>query len=89
MLFSSTKIYLNFLKNLKNVDLVAGRLLFFEVINTFHPLDYKFCKTKVVNLTKEYNCIHLSGESTFFRNSLIKGEKIYGKCIHRRSYYIY
>ena len=64
-----------FFKTYKNVDLVAGRLLFFEVINTFHPLDYKFYKTRVVNLTKEYNCIHLSGASTFFRNSLIKGRK--------------
>ena len=59
----------------KNVDIVAGRLLFFEAINSYHPLDYKFYKTRVVNLTKEYNCIHLSGPSSFFRNSLIKGRK--------------
>ena len=64
-----------FLKENKNVDIVAGRLLFFEAINAYHPLDYKFDKTRVVNLTKEYNCIHLSGSSSFFRNSLIKGKR--------------
>ena len=59
----------------KNVDIVAGRLKFFEVIKSYHPLDYKFYKTRVVNLTEEYNCIQISGPSTFFRRSLIKGKK--------------
>ena len=64
-----------FLKENKNVDIVAGRLLFFEAINGYHPLDYKFYKTRVVNLTREYNCIQLSGASSFFRNSLIKEKR--------------
>ena len=64
-----------FFKDNKNIDLVAGRLLFFEAINSYHPLDYKFYKTRVVNLTKEYNCIQLSGPSSFFRNTLIIGKK--------------
>ena len=29
----------------------------------------------MVNLTEEYTCIHLSGSSSFFRNSLIKGKR--------------
>ena len=66
---------LSFFENNTNVDIVAGRLLFFEAINTYHPLDYKFYKTRVVNLTKEYNCIHLSGPSSFFRKLIIKGKK--------------
>ena len=66
---------LTFLNENKNVDIVAGRLLFFEAINAYHPLDYKFYKTRVVNLTKEYNCIHLSGSSSFFRYSSIKGKR--------------
>ena len=49
----------------KKVKIVAGRLLFFEAINSYHPLDYKFYKTRVVNLTEEYNCPHLSGPSIF------------------------
>ena len=64
-----------FFENNTNVDIVAGRLLFFEAINAYHPLDYKFYETRVVNLTKEYNCIHLSGPSSFFRKFLIKGKK--------------
>ena len=49
----------------KKVKIAAGRLLFFEAINSYHPLDYKFYKTRVVNLTEEYNCPHLSGPSIF------------------------
>ena len=60
-----------FFKFYKGVDIVAGRLKFFEAINSYHPLDYKFYKTRLVNLTEEYNCIHISGPSTFFKNSLI------------------
>ena len=66
---------LSFFENNTNVNIVAGRLLFFEAINGYHPLDYKFYETRVVNLTKEYSCIHLSGPSSFFRNFLIKGKK--------------
>ena len=47
---------------------------FFEASENYHPLDYKFYKTRVVNLTEEYNCIHQSASSTFFRSSLIKGK---------------
>ena len=61
-----------FFKFYKNVGIVAGRLKFFETLNSYHPLDYKFYKTRVANLTVEYNCIHISGPSSFFRKSLIK-----------------
>jgi len=70
--FQAFRNALYFLEFHKNVDLVAGRLKFFEALNIYHPLDYKFYKTRVVNLTEEYNCIHISGPSTFFRNTLIK-----------------
>lgn len=70
-----------FFKNNKNIDLVAARLKFFELIEVYHPLDYKFYRTRIVNLTKEYNCIHLSGSSSIFKSSLIKG-KIFGEDIY-------
>ena len=70
--FQAFRNALYFLEFHKNVDLVAGRLKFFEALNIYHPLDYKFYKTRVVNLTEEYNCVHISGPSTFFRNTLIK-----------------
>ena len=73
--FQAFGYVLLFFKNNINVDVVAGRLLFFEAINSYHPLDYKFYETRVVNLTKEFNCIHLSGPSSFFRKFLIKGKK--------------
>ena len=47
---------------------------FSKASENYHPLDYKFDKTGVVNLTEEYNCIHQSASSTFFRISLIKSK---------------
>ena len=39
---------------------------------SYHPLDYKFYKTRKVNLNLEYNCIQLSCSSSFFRYTIIK-----------------
>ena len=64
-----------FFKYYKNVNFVAGRLKLFEISDNYHCLDYKFYKTRVVNLSKEYNCIHQSASSTFFKKSLIKYKK--------------
>ena len=59
----------------KNVDIVSGRIKYFEAKNTYHFLDYKFKKTKVVNLTEEYSYIQLSSSSSFFRKKSIKNNK--------------
>ena len=67
-------VYLFFKFN-KNINLAAGRLKFFEASEKYHPLDYKFYKTRVANLSEEYNCIQQSVSSAFFRKSLIKGKK--------------
>ena len=64
-----------FFKNNKDIELVAARLKFFELFNNYHPLDYKFYKTRIVNLTNEYNCIHISSSSTIFKASIIKAYK--------------
>ena len=64
-----------FFKIHKYIDLVAGRLKFFEVSEKYHPLDYKFYKTRVVDLSEEYQSIQLSASSAFFRFSIIKGKK--------------
>jgi len=64
-----------FFKIHKYIDLVAGRLKFFEASEKYHPLDYKFYKTRVVNLSEEYQSIQLSASSAFFRFSIIKGKK--------------
>ena len=61
-----------FFKNFPDINFVAGRIKFFEADNHYHPLDYKFYKTRIVNLTKEYNSIHLSASSSVFRKSLLE-----------------
>ena len=66
---------LSFFNNHKKINFVSGRLKFFEALNTYHPLDYKFYKTRIVNLTEEYNCIQSSSSTSFFRSNYIKGKK--------------
>ena len=68
--------YINlFFKFNKNIDLIGTRIKFFESKNGYHFLDYKFSKTRVVNLTEEYNCIQLSAASSFFRKTSLKQNK--------------
>ena len=68
--------YINFFFNFfKNVDLVSGRIKYFDLKNKFHHLDYKFNKSKVVNLSEEYSFIQLHAASSFFRIKSIKGNK--------------
>ena len=52
-----------FFKYHKKIDLVTGRLKLFEASNHYHQLEYKFYKTRIVNLSVEYNCIHQSASS--------------------------
>lgn len=66
---------LSFFKNHKDIYFVSGRMKFFEARNDYHLLDYKFFKTRIVNLTVEYNCIQSSSSSSFFRSSYILGKK--------------
>ena len=64
-----------FFKLHQNIDIVAGRMKFFERLKGYHALDYKFYKTRVVDLRIEYNCTHLSVASSFFRAKSVKGLK--------------
>ena len=66
---------LSFLKNHSDINFVSGRMKFFEAKNDYHFLDYKFYKSRIVNLTEEYNCIQSSSSSSFFRSSYILGKK--------------
>jgi hypothetical protein len=45
------------------------------LINSYQFIDYKFTKTRLANLTEEYNCLQLSVSCSFFRFSSIKGIK--------------
>ena len=68
------KHILLFFENHKDIDFVAGRIKFFESKNSFHPLDYKFNQTRIVNLSQEYKFIQLSVSSSVFRNQILKGK---------------
>ena len=70
----SFKYVLLFFRFYKNINIVGCRLKFFEALETYHPLDYKFYRTRVANLTEEYKCIHLMSSSSFFRYSSIKNK---------------
>lgn len=65
--------YVNLFFNIyRNVDIVGCRMKYFDLWNRYHFLDYKFIRTRIVNLTEEFNCIQLSASSCFFRRSSIK-----------------
>ena len=63
-----------FFKFHPNLDIVAGRIKFFEKEINYHPLDYKFYKTRIANLNEEYNSIQLSVSSSIFRRSSLEGQ---------------
>ena len=66
--------FVNFFKNYTDIDFVAGRIRFFEAEKGYHPLDYKFYKTRIVNLSQEYNSIQLSASSSVFKKSSLEGK---------------
>ena len=72
---NSFKYILKFFRLYPQIDLVSGRMQYFEQINDLHALDYKFYKSRVIDLRKEYNCIHISVASSFFRSNAIYGKK--------------
>ncbi len=73
--YKAFEYILSFFQANNEINLVSGRLKFFEAKNNYHYLDYKFYKTRIVNVTEEYNCIQESASTTFFRFSYIKNKK--------------
>ena len=72
---NSFKFAAKFFRLNPNIDLVTGRMKFFEASNDYHPLDYKFYESRIIDLNKEYSCIHLSVASSFFRRTAINDSK--------------
>ena len=50
------------------IDLAAIKQVFFGAKSGDHPLNYKFTKTRIVDLRKEYNCIQLSLSCTLIKS---------------------
>ncbi|MBN1069068.1 glycosyltransferase [Clostridium botulinum] len=65
------------------IDVVAIGMKFFEGANHNHSLNYKFKKTKIVNILEEYDYIQLSSSSAFIKNSALKG-----KCFNEQLHYL-
>ena len=72
---NSFKYAAKFFRLNPNIDLVAGRMKYFEASSDYHPLDYKFKESRIIDLNNEYNCIHLSVASSFIRRSAIGENK--------------
>ncbi len=53
------------------MDVIGVRQHFFEALDTYPSLDYKFNRDKVVDIFNEYDHIQLSVTSGFFRTSAI------------------
>lgn len=65
------KMYLYLKKNAEQIDLVAIPLEYYGG-NGMHPLDYKFQKTRIVNLEKQYDHIQMSISSVLIKYNCIK-----------------
>lgn len=61
-----------FENNYEDIDLVAIPMYFFEAKKGPHLLNYKFKKTRIINLLEEYKCIQLSSSSAFIKSEVIK-----------------
>lgn len=64
-------VYDFFEKNYKKIDVVGARIHFFDAVDAYHVLDYKFEKTKIVYLLTQYDYVQLSAASTFIKAEAI------------------
>lgn len=62
----------NFWKKHKEVKVISCKMVFFDGKKGGHPLNYKYDKNRVVDITKDYKYIQLSSSSVFIeRNTLL------------------
>lgn len=62
-------------QNYEHVDFVSARIRNFEANNDYHYLDYKFEKTRVINVEKEPDMLIFHVASSLFKNEIIKNMK--------------
>ncbi len=67
-----SKVWDFFEENEKKIDLVACRMRFFDAKQGYHYLDYKFSKSRIVDIHEEYSCIQLSSASVFIKEDVIR-----------------
>ena len=56
----------------ESVDVVGGRMQYFDRWAFFHPLDYKFTSTRIINLNDSFDCIQLHVSSSFIRRTAMR-----------------
>ena len=66
------KIYTFFEDNYESIDFVVARKQLFEAKEGFHILDYKFDKTKVVDIFEDYNFVQMDVTSVFLKTDVVK-----------------
>ncbi len=70
-----SKVYKFFEKNYENINIVACRQKFFEAREDYHMLDYRFEKTRIIDIMKEYNCMQLNVTAAFIKSEVLKTNK--------------
>ena len=65
-------IYDFFEKNNEDIDFVVARKKFFEAKDDFHVLDYKFEKTKIVDIFEDYKFVQMDVTSVFLKYNVTK-----------------
>ena len=69
------KMY-NFLEsNYESIDFVVARKQLFEAKDGFHILDYKFEKTKVIDIFEDYNFVQMDVTSVLLKTEIVKKYK--------------
>lgn len=69
------RAYRFFQKYGNEIDIVAGRIKYFEMKDNYHVLDYKFDNDKLVDIQKDHEYIQLSMATTFVRAEALKGRQ--------------
>lgn len=70
-----SKVYKFFEKNYDSINVVACRQKFFEAREDYHLLDYKFERTRVVDILQEYTCMQLNVTAAFVKSEILKTNK--------------
>lgn len=66
------EVYSFFEINKSYIDIVACPQYFFEAVEGWHQLSYKFNNTRIINILKEYKNIQLSVTSSFIKSEAVK-----------------
>ncbi len=62
-------------KNYSEIDFVSARLKYFEASEDYHYLDYKFEKTRIIDIEKEPEMLIFHVASSLFKSEIIKNMK--------------